>query len=68
MNSKNKKFLIFSITLFVLCFSQISCVSKKLPVKEIPIERDGQVIAVIKAEIAVSMEDRATGLMYRKSL
>jgi len=68
MNSKNKKFLICGITLFILCFSQISCTSKKLPVKEISIERDGQVIAVVKAEIAISMEERSAGLMYRKSL
>jgi len=66
MNSKKK--ILLCVTLFILCFSYISCAEKKLPVKEIELERDGQVIAVVKAEIAVSAEERAKGLMYRKSL
>ena len=64
MNSKNKKILICGLAV-IFCFS---CTAKKLPVKEIPVERDGQVIAVVKAEIAVSQEERNKGLMYRKSL
>jgi uncharacterized membrane protein (UPF0127 family) len=68
MNFKNKKNLLCGITLFIFCFSYISCTSKKLPVKEIPIERDGQVITVVKAEIAITQEERNKGLMYRKSL
>jgi len=67
MNSKNKKVLL-GVTLFILCFSFVTCNSEKLPVKNIEVERDGQVIAVVKAEIAVSAEERAKGLMYRKSL
>jgi len=68
MNSKNKKNLAAGVTLFILCFSLISCPAKKLPVKEIEFERDGQVIAVVKAEIAVTEQERAKGLMYRKTL
>jgi uncharacterized membrane protein (UPF0127 family) len=63
-----KKNYLCGITLFILCFSYISCDTKKLPVKEIPFEREGQVIAVVKAEIAVSQEEHNKGLMYRKSL
>jgi uncharacterized protein len=68
MNSKNKKILLRCLTLFILCSTYISCADKKLPVKNIELERNGQVIAVLKAEIAVSAEDRAKGLMYRKVL
>jgi len=66
MNSKKK--IILGITLFILCFSFVACRHEKLPVKKIEIERGGQVIAVVKAEIAVSQEERSKGLMYRKSL
>jgi len=45
-----------------------ACSRNKLPVKEIPIERDGQKIATVKAEIAVSREERNNGLMFRKKL
>jgi len=58
-----KTFLFFS-----LIFIFFSCAAQKLPVKDIPIERDGQVLAVVKAEIASTPEDRSAGLMYRKSL
>jgi len=63
-----KKLLLCGLTLFILCFSPVSCNSKKLPVKEIEVERDGHVIAVVKAEIAVTPEERNKGLMYRKNL
>ena len=53
---------------FILCFNIASCSPQKLTVREIPIERDGQSIAVVKAEIAVTQEERAKGLMYRKNL
>jgi uncharacterized membrane protein (UPF0127 family) len=67
MNSK-KRIALLGVTLFVLCFSSVTCKSEKLPVKNIEVERDGQIIAVVKAEIAVSPEERSKGLMYRKSL
>jgi len=65
MNSKNKNLLLI-FSFFFFLFS--SCNSNKLPVQEITIERDGQVITVVKAEIARSQEERNKGLMYRKSL
>jgi len=69
MNSNKKNLLPLYYLLIVICyFSLFSCDSKKLPVQEINIERDGQVIAVIKAEIAKTQEERNKGLMYRKSL
>jgi len=67
MNSKNKNLLLISYFLFLICYFS-SCDSKKLPVQEISIEKDGQVITVIKAEIAKTQEERSTGLMNRKSL
>jgi len=67
MNSKMRKYLLFS-TFFFLLFSFSSCNSKKLPCRDITIERDGQVITVIKAEMAKTQEERNNGLMYRKSL
>ena len=36
--------------------------------REIAIERDGQVIAVVKVEIAAEPEERNQGLMYRQKL
>jgi uncharacterized membrane protein (UPF0127 family) len=45
-----------------------SCDSQKLPVKEIAIEKEGKLITNIKAEIAVTHEERSKGLMFRKSL
>ena len=53
---------------FILCFNIASCSPQKLTVREIPVERDGQVIAVLKAEIARTQEERALGLMHRKKL
>jgi len=46
----------------------ISCSSQKLPERELSIERDGQTIAVVKAEIARTQEERNRGLMFRKNL
>jgi uncharacterized membrane protein (UPF0127 family) len=61
----------FSPSLYIivisLLFSAAAC-KQKLPIKEIPIERDGQGIAVVKAEIARTQEERNKGLMYRKKL
>jgi uncharacterized membrane protein (UPF0127 family) len=53
---------------FILFLSIAACSPQKLTVREIPIERDGQGIAVVKAEIASTQEERAKGLMYRKNL
>jgi len=65
MNSRVKNsFLI----LFFLCCSFAACGPKKFAVRELPIERDGQVVAVLKAEIARTQEERAQGLMHRKTL
>ena len=64
MNS-NKVFycaLCVSILLF------LSCSSQKLPVMDLPIERDGLRITVVKAEIASTPEERSRGLMFRKKL
>jgi uncharacterized membrane protein (UPF0127 family) len=51
-----------------LCYGAAACGTKKLAVREFPIERDGLRIAVIKAEIARTQEERGKGLMYRKKL
>jgi len=57
-----------SLTLiFILCFI-LSCSSQKLPVQELPIERDGVEVALVRAEIARTQEERNKGLMYRKNL
>ena len=56
------KSLLFLFLVFV------SCNTQKLPIQEISIERDGEVIAIVKAEIAKSEEERRQGLMYRKEL
>ena len=54
------------MVLCVLLFA--SCTAQKLTVQEISIERNGQAIAVVKAEIARTNEERATGLMFRERL
>ena len=56
------------IFVLIFCFTAVSCSGQKLEVKEISIERDGLVVAVLKAEIAIKPEERAQGLMFRKSL
>ena len=58
---------IFRLPLF-LCILLTACSSQKLVTQELPIERDGRQIVTIKAEIARTDEERATGLMYRKEL
>ena len=45
-----------------------ACTEKKLLVREFPIERDGRQIAIVKAEIARTPEERASGLMFRTIL
>jgi len=59
-----------SLCLFALClvFSLTACTKQKLPVSEIIIESEGQKVAVVKAEIAQSQEERNKGLMFRKKL
>jgi uncharacterized membrane protein (UPF0127 family) len=56
--------------LFALCgvIFLLSCTAEKLPVREFPVERDGQKITAVKAEIARSDEERNKGLMFRKNL
>jgi uncharacterized membrane protein (UPF0127 family) len=56
------------ILVFLVCCGFISCKSNKLPVMEIPIEREGRRIAIIKAEIARTQEERSQGLMFREKL
>jgi len=60
----------YRYTLYIIFFSLclISCNTQKLPVTDLTIERDGQIIAVVKAEIAETDEEKAQGLMYRKKL
>jgi hypothetical protein len=60
----NKQFLAVILCSFLL----LSCSSQKLTVRELSIERDGQVIATVKAEIARTQEEKEQGLMYRKEL
>ena len=55
-------------TAFLLCLVLAACSSQKLPVQDLPIERNGQEIAFVKAEIAQTQEERNQGLMYRKKL
>jgi len=79
MNSRNKITFFSSVfsELFVpLCailliisiFIFLSCSSQNLITQEISIERDGQVIAVVKAEIARTHDERQQGLMFRQNL
>jgi len=56
------------IFFLVFCFNITSCYSQKLTVQKLPIEREGQEITVVKAEIARTQEERSKGLMYRKKL
>lgn len=54
--------------ILIICFPLVSCAEGRLPVREITIERDGQIIAVVMAEIADTQETRERGLMFRQSL
>ena len=56
------------LILFLFCFNLTNCTTQTLPVREIIIERDGQVITVLNAEIADTHETRQLGLMFRQSL
>jgi len=53
---------------FFLCFNILSCSTEKPAVQEISIQRGGQAIAAVKAEIADTDEKRALGLMHRREL
>jgi len=55
------------LCLCVTLFCIISC-TEKLKIQEIFIERDGEIIASVKAEIARTDQERSQGLMYRKKL
>lgn len=57
-----------NLLVFLLCLNLLSCLPQKLAVRELPVERDGQQIVVVKAEIASTGEERSKGLMYRKKL
>jgi len=59
----NSKRLIFILIIFIT-----SCNSQKLPVREIEIKRDTEIIAVVKAEVAKTQDERNKGLMFRKDL
>jgi len=56
------------ILIFILCLNIAACSSQKLPVHELAIERDGIEIALVRAEIARTQEERNKGLMFRKKL
>jgi uncharacterized membrane protein (UPF0127 family) len=67
MNFRVKAVLVLFAFVF-LCCSAAACGPKKLAAREFPIERNGVQIALIKAEIARTQEERGKGLMYRKKL
>jgi len=56
------------ILIFLLFFNIAACSPQKLPVQEIAIERDGIEVALVRAEIARTKEERNKGLMFRKEL
>ena len=53
---------------FCLFFIPVGCAQEELKVRELSIERDGKVLAAVRAEIAGNDEDRSRGLMFRKEL
>ena len=57
-----------AFVLLLLYFSLTSCSGQRLAVRDLTIERDGLQIAVGKAEIARTNEERNKGLMYRKKV
>lgn len=63
-----KRLILCSFFCFLFFSGIVSCASEKLPVREIPIEREGQVVAKVKAEIAQTQDERSKGLMFRKKL
>ena len=50
------------------CLINISCSAQKPALQEFSIEREGRVIAVVKAEIASTPEEKRLGLMHRENL
>jgi uncharacterized membrane protein (UPF0127 family) len=67
MSFNRRFFPALFIIVFCFLFSVTAC-GKQLPIREISIERDGQEIAVVKAEVAHTQEERNKGLMFRKKL
>jgi len=65
---EGKKKNAVNLCVFCAAIFFLSCTTQKLPVREFPIERDGQRITVVKAEIARNDEERSQGLMFRKKL
>jgi len=66
MNFKSRKSKLF---IFFFLFSFLAgCSSQKLSIEVLAVERDGLEIAVVKAEIARTQEEKTKGLMYRKEL
>jgi uncharacterized membrane protein (UPF0127 family) len=63
----NSKLIHFFLFIFFLANLTV-CTAQKLPVTELLIERDGQKITVVKAEIARTGEEKNQGLMFRKKL
>jgi uncharacterized membrane protein (UPF0127 family) len=53
--------------IFILSFL-VACTPQKLAVRELPIEREGLQVAIVKAEIARTQDERSQGLMFRKKL
>ena len=65
MNTKKTLFILF----ILISFSQmLSCKTKKLPVKDIIIERQDGTRFTVSAEIAEKAEDRNHGFMERKNI
>jgi len=65
---RNRSISSCGLWLIILILFLVSCNSQKIAVYEFPIERDGVVLAVVKAEIARTPEERTQGLMHRQSL
>jgi len=69
MNFRIKPAALASCLLLVfVANTAIACSGNKLPVRELTFARNGTVITSIKAETAVTVEERARGLMERKKL
>ena len=70
MNFSIRKHSFSGVFLFLFLFIPgfINCSPNKLVVQEIVIERNGEIRAAIRAEMARTNEERNRGLMYRKSL
>jgi uncharacterized membrane protein (UPF0127 family) len=68
MNSRKNTAALASCLLFVFAANAAIACSEKLPVRELAFERNGFTLATIKAETAVTPEERSRGLMERKKL